>query len=287
MSDSVPLHPFKFPDGLSDEIAGLHGPIAVIGAGGFIGAAMLRSLLSYRKDCYGITQQVFVPWRLVGLPTTNIVTCDIRDPEAVARLLGRFKFKTIFFFAAYGAYARQTESRQIYDTNVLGLLNVIEAAEDGGLSALVHAGSSSEYGLNCAAPSEDAPLEPNSHYSVSKIAAANLVRYKGTVGGLPTINLRLYSVYGPYEEQDRLVPRLVTSALGGTYPALVDPGDLARLRLHQRRHRGLHRRGDPRREARVGALDQRLFRKEDDNPWDRRRPRRTRSRYRANRLGAR
>ena len=138
-------------------------------------------------------------------------------------LFTRLKFKTVFFFAAYGAYARQTESRQIYETNVLGLLNVLEAAESGGIDAFVHAGSSSEYGLNCAAPTEDAPLEPNSHYSVSKIAAANLLRYKGTVGGLPTINLRLYSVYGPYEEPDRLVPRLVGAALGGTFPPLVDP----------------------------------------------------------------
>ena len=223
MTEAAPLHPFELPPGLAEEIAGLSGPIAVFGAGGFIGAAILRTLLAHRKDCYGITQQSFVPWRLVGLPPSNVITCDIRDPEAVGRLFTRIKFKTTFFFAAYGAYARQTESRQIYETNVLGLLNVLEAAEAGGMNAFVHAGSSSEYGLNCAAPAEDAALEPNSHYSVSKIAAANLLRYKGTVGGLPTINLRLYSVYGPYEEPDRLVPRLVESALGGTFPPLVDP----------------------------------------------------------------
>ena len=167
MNEPAHLHPFEFPPGLGDENAQLHGPIAVLGAGGFIGAAMLRSLLSYRKDCYGVTQQVFVPWRLVGLPASNIVTCDIRNPRR-HELFTRLKFKTVFFFAAYGAYARQTESRQIYETNLLGLLNVLEAAEGNGINAFVHAGSSSEYGLNCAAPTEDAPLEPNSHYSVSK-----------------------------------------------------------------------------------------------------------------------
>jgi dolichol-phosphate mannosyltransferase len=183
----------------------------------------LRALLAYRTDCCGVTQQVFVPWRLAGLPAANIVTCDIRDPDAVAHLFASRKFKTVFFFAAYGAYARQTQSRLVYETNLIGLLNVLEAAEVNGISSFVHAGSSSEYGLNSAAPREDAPLEPNSHYSVSKIAAASLLRYKGTVGGLPTVNLRLYSVYGPYEEPDRLVPRLVATALDGGFPPLVDP----------------------------------------------------------------
>ena len=223
MSQPVHLHPFAFPAGFEEEVAGLQGPIAIVGAGGFIGAAMLRTLVGLRKDTYGIILQPFMPWRLVGLPPSNVVTCDIRDREAVARLFAHLKFKTVFFFAAYGAYARQTDSRQIYETNLLGLLNVLEAAEGGGINAFIHAGSSSEYGLNCAAPPEGAPLEPNSHYSVSKIAAANLLHFKGTVGGLPTINLRLYSVYGPYEEPDRLVPRLVESALSGTFPALADP----------------------------------------------------------------
>jgi len=223
MSASPPIHPFELPPGFAERMAELDGPVAVFGAGGFIGAALLRTLLSSRSDCYGVTQQAFMPWRLVGVPPTSVVTCDICDPEAVARLFARLKFKTVFFFAAYGAYPRQTNSRQIYETNVLGLLNVLEAAEAGGISAFVHAGSSSEYGLNCAGPLEDAPLEPNSHYSVSKIAAAKLLRYKGTVGGLPTINLRLYSVYGPYEEPDRLVPRLVRCAQDGEYPPLVDP----------------------------------------------------------------
>jgi dolichol-phosphate mannosyltransferase len=223
MTEDAPFHSFSFPEGFPEAVRDLRGPIAVVGAGGFIGAAVLRALLSHRQDAYGITQQVFVPWRLVGLPATNIVTCDIRDPAAVVQLFTRFKFKTVFFFAAYGAYARQSEARQIYETNVLGLLNVLEAAEGGGIDAFMHAGSSSEYGTNCTAPLEDAALEPNSHYAVSKIAAASLLQYKGVVGGLPTINLRLYSVYGPYEEPDRLVPRLVGSALDGTFPPLVDP----------------------------------------------------------------
>ncbi len=223
MSDPPPLHPFTFTAAFRQDVEALRGPIAVFGAGGFVGAATLRALLSIREDCYGVTQQSFMPWRLVGLSSSNVVTCDIRDAGAVQRLCAPRSFKTFFSFTAYGGYARQTESRQIYETNLLGLLNVLEAAERSGVEAFVHAGSSSEYGLNCTAPREDAALEPNSHYAVSKIAAAYLLRYKGTVGRVPTVNLRIYSVYGPYEEPDRLVPRLVESALNGKLPPLVDP----------------------------------------------------------------
>ncbi len=47
------------------------------------------------------------------------------------------------------------------------------------------------------APLEDAALAPNSHYAVSKVAAANLIYFYGKKLGLPCVNLRLYSVYGP------------------------------------------------------------------------------------------
>jgi dolichol-phosphate mannosyltransferase len=227
MSAPANLHPFAFSAAFEEDVKMLRGPIAVFGAGGFIGAAMLRVLLSIRGDCYGVTKQSFMPWRLVGLPSSSVLTCDVRDADAVDRLCAQRSFKTFFSFTAYGAYARQADARQIYDTNLIGLLNVLEAAERNGVEAFVHAGSSSEYGLNCTAPSEDARLDPNSHYAVSKIAAAYLVRYRGTVGRVPALNLRLYSVYGPYEEPDRLIPRLVENGLRGTFPPLVEP-DISR-----------------------------------------------------------
>jgi dolichol-phosphate mannosyltransferase len=76
--------------------------------------------------------------------------------------------------------------------------------------------------MNCSAPDETAPCRPNSHYSVSKLAAANFIQYMGG-NGFPCVNLRLYSVYGPLEDTSRLMPNLVKHAVAGDLPDFVDP----------------------------------------------------------------
>ena len=65
-------------------------------------------------------------------------------------------------------------------------------------------------------------LQPNSHYAVSKAAASEFLSFMGKVRRLPVVNLRLYSVYGPYEDTSRLIPNLVIKGLGGEYPQFVD-----------------------------------------------------------------
>ena len=92
-----------------------------------------------------------------------------------------------------------------------------------GLSAYIHAGSSSEYGLNASAPIETDVLVPNSHYAVSKAATSQAIAYYGKVRGVPVVNLRLYSVYGPYEDSSRLIPALCERNMQGKLPMFARP----------------------------------------------------------------
>jgi dolichol-phosphate mannosyltransferase len=205
----------------------LEGPIAVFGAAGFIGANLLYSILGVRSDVYGITTQSTLPHRLSSIDIANIRKCNILNADEVRTLFEEQKFKTVLFFAAYGAYAKQATTELIYQTNVVGLSNVLSVSEENGVKSFIHAGSQSEYGLNCTGSREDWELEPNSHYSVSKIAAAYMIRYFGKQKGFPVVNLRLYSVYGPYEDDDRLVPKLIDHGMEGEFPPLVSP-DISR-----------------------------------------------------------
>jgi dolichol-phosphate mannosyltransferase len=104
---------------------------------------------------------------------------------------------------------------------------LLEIASGYSISTYVHAGSSSEYGLNSAAPEEDDILLPNSHYSVTKASAAQMIKYYGLVKGMSIVNLRYYSIYGPYEEPDRLIPMLIDKGMQSDYPILVQP-DISR-----------------------------------------------------------
>jgi len=208
---------------ISEKIKSLPGPIFIFGASGFIGANLLETFLKYRTDCYGITHNSRYAWRLkmLNVPTENIIFCDINYKKSIEQIFSTYQPKVIYNLAAYGAYSKQNNAGLIFETNVIGTLNILEACKE--IKAYVHAGSSSEYGTNCQNPDEDDVLIPNSHYSVSKISANYMIKYFGKFRQTPTINLRLYSIYGQWEEPDRLIPRLIEKASEGSLPPLVSP----------------------------------------------------------------
>jgi polyisoprenyl-phosphate glycosyltransferase len=209
------------------EVAQLPGPILVIGASGFIGARLFYSLARRRRDVYAASRDPASSWRLSRLPpfatTAQLVRLDIGKLESVRGLMGSLKPRTVFNLAAYGAYERQQQAPLIHEVNYVGTLNLILALRETGVDALVQAGSSSEYGLNCTFPDELGELVPNSDYAVSKVGASYLLKYYGKIHAVPCTHLRLYSVYGPWEERDRLMPRVVQAGLSGRYPPLADP----------------------------------------------------------------
>lgn len=209
--------------GIAETIASLRGPVLVIGASGFIGANLLRACLAVRPDVHGT---VFSggSWRLEGLPADRIAHLNLLDPVSVASVLDRIAPATVFDCSSYGAYPFEQDVARIHSTNQTALVRLLEDLSKRGIAAYVHAGTSSEYGLNSSAPREDSPLLPDSHYAVSKASAALAISYYGKVAGLPVVNLRLYSVYGPWEDSSRLVPALCERSLHGRLPAFAARG---------------------------------------------------------------
>jgi nucleoside-diphosphate-sugar epimerase/glycosyltransferase involved in cell wall biosynthesis len=206
---------------LGDWVRALRGPILVLGAGGFVGANLLRRLLGHREDVFGVVRSL-PAWRLDGIDR-HILEADLNDLAAARNLVANVRPRTVFNCTAYGAYSFETDFDLIYRTNFAALVQLVELLADTDLAAFVHAGSSSEYGTKSAGPLEEESLQPNSHYSVSKAAASNYISYAGKVRRLPVVNLRLYSVYGPLEDTSRLIPNLVAKGLQGAFPPLVDP----------------------------------------------------------------
>jgi nucleoside-diphosphate-sugar epimerase/glycosyltransferase involved in cell wall biosynthesis len=207
---------------IGDWVHALRGPILVLGAGGFVGANLLRMLLKHRDDVYGVVRAL-PAWRLDGIESRHIFEIDLTDLAATRNMVDKVCPAILFDCISYGAYSFETDYHLIYRTNFTALVQLVELLAQTDFTALVHAGSSSEYGLNSAGPSEAESLQPNSHYSVSKAAASDYITFAGKVRRLPVVNLRLYSVYGPYEDVSRLVPNLVAKGLQGEYPPFVDP----------------------------------------------------------------
>lgn len=209
------------------SVENLKGPILIIGASGFIGSKLFFSLARRRKDVFAASPSPQSSWRMTVLPSQvglhQLVSLDITKINDLQQKLAKIRPRTVFNLSAYGAYERQNNIAKIHSVNYIGTLNLIQVLSDLGCDAFVQAGSSSEYGLNCTSPKESDPLAPNSDYSVSKGASALLIAYYGKIHSFPCVNLRLYSVYGPYEDSDRLIPRIIECGLERRYPSLANP----------------------------------------------------------------
>ncbi len=207
---------------LQSYIRALRGPILVTGASGFVGANLFKTLTAVRDDVYAVVRRE-KNWRLAEVKDERVIAVDLNDYAAAKNLINSVAPQTVFDCAAYGAYSFEEDANLIYQTNFQSIVNFVGLLAGQPFAAFIHAGSSSEYGTNCAAPSEDSVCEPNSPYAVSKVAVASYLRFMGKQRSFPCVNLRLYSVYGPLEDTSRLLPNLLRQALAGKLPPLVDP----------------------------------------------------------------
>jgi len=198
------------------------------GGTGFVGANLARRLLRDGHEVHLLARPGHASWRIEDI-RADIHLHEIRltDFDALCALIGRIRPEWIFHLAAHGAYSHQTDARQIAETNVLCTVNLLEACRSVGFGAFIHAGSSSEYGFKDHAPAETETLEPNSAYAAMKAAATLYCQHWATSQGLAISTLRLYSIYGPWEEPGRLMPTLIARGLRGEWPPLVNP-DIAR-----------------------------------------------------------
>lgn len=196
----------------------------VTGATGFVGANLARRLLREGHEVHLLVRQGYNPWRISEIQSdVHLHKVSLNDADGLTSVVELIRPEWIFHLAVHGAYSSQKDVQAIVQTNVLGTVNLVEACLRTGFEAFVNTGSSSEYGFKDHPPSEREWLEPNSHYAVTKAAATLYCRYTAQSHRALLPTLRLYSVYGPYEEPTRLLPTLIRHGLRGELPPLVDP----------------------------------------------------------------
>ena len=197
--------------------------ILVTGAAGFVGANLARRLLADGHDVRMLLRPQHNSWRLDGLDPGLFVAADLGDPDAVLQAVRATKPDWILHLAAHGAYPLQRSWSAMLATNVTGTANLVRASLETGVESFVNTGSSSEYGFKDHAPPEDDFLEPNSDYAVTKATATLYCAFMARAHRARIRTLRLYSVYGPWEEPTRLVPTLIVHAMHGRLPPLANP----------------------------------------------------------------
>lgn len=210
--------------------------ILVTGADGFIGSHLTEGLVSAGADVTALAQYNSFDshgW-LDDLPdqvrkNVNLVRGDVRDAAFISRLVPGHEI--IFHLAALIAIPHSYAAAQSYvDTNVLGTLNVLEAARQSGTERIVHTSTSEVYGTAIKMPIDKShPLQGQSPYSASKIAADMMAEAFARSFGLPVVTLRPFNTYGPRQSERAIIPTIIRQALDPSCPAIM-VGDATTVR---------------------------------------------------------
>lgn len=107
-----------------------------------------------------------------------------------------------------------TSVKSYLDTNVIGLYNILEASKKNKIKQLIHTSTSEVYGTAMYSPiDEKHPLQPQSPYSASKIAADNLALSYFYSYNLPVTILRPFNMFGPRQSTRAIIPTIITQVL--------------------------------------------------------------------------
>src|SRR5580704_10795625 len=196
---------------------------AVTGAEGFIGSHLVEALVrrGHRVKAM-VLYNMFSSkgWLDTLAPEVtdqvDVVFGDVRDPATVRELVEGAS--AVYHLAAIGSvpYSYRVP-RTFVENNSIGTLHVLEAVRACHTPRMVHTSTSETYGTARTVPiSESHPLQAQSPYAASKIAADKLVESYHLSFGVPAVTLRPFNTFGPRQSTRAVIPQVITQLASGT-----------------------------------------------------------------------
>lgn len=196
--------------------------ILITGADGFIGSHLTEALVRQgHKVRAFVFYNSFNTWgwldqcELDVKEQFEVFTGDIRDPHGVKEAMKGCD--VVLHLASLIAIPYSYHSPDTYvDTNIKGTLNVLQAARELGVKRLIHTSTSEVYGSARFVPiTENHPLQGQSPYSATKIAADQLAYSFYSSFGLPVVIARPFNTYGPRQSARAVIPTIITQIANG------------------------------------------------------------------------
>jgi NAD dependent epimerase/dehydratase len=194
--------------------------VLVTGAGGFIGShlceelveadARVRAMVRYNSSgSHGLLERL--PRDIYK--ELDVVSGDVRDSASVRRATQGCKI--VFHLAALVGIPFSYDSPDSYlETNIRGTFNVLQACLDEEVERLVHTSTSEVYGTARYTPiDEKHPLQAQSPYSATKIAADKLVESFNKSFGLPVVTIRPFNAFGPRQSARAFIPAMISQII--------------------------------------------------------------------------
>lgn len=194
--------------------------VLVTGGDGFIGSHLVEMLVREGHEVRALSQyNSFNYWGWLEdidcLEAVEVVSGDVRDPHYCRTIVKDTEM--VFHLASLIAIPYSYAAPDSYvDTNVRGTLNICQAALELGVRRVIHTSTSEVYGTARYVPiDEQHPLQPQSPYSASKIAADAMAMSFYNAFDLPLTIARPFNTYGPRQSARAVIPTIVSQIASG------------------------------------------------------------------------
>jgi len=195
--------------------------IFVTGATGFLGSYVVADLIDQGHDVAVLLRPGVRPWRLAGRQDRfSGISGTLDDLAAIAHGLRSFRPDAVVHLAWRGVGNSERNSKD-QARNVVDTVELIDLAADAGATVFVGAGSQAEYGPYDRAIVESDPPRPTTLYGIAKLASGLMAERRCAERKLRFAWLRIFSIYGPKDNEAWLIPSLIRTLRANGHMALT------------------------------------------------------------------
>ena len=197
----------------------------ITGGSGFVGSNLIRKLIKENQELTILIRDNSDLWRINDLlPKIQTIKTDFSNYEKLEKSISDVDPNFVYHLGTYGGYPFQTSIEKIAQVNIINTIKLFKSlSKCNSLELVINFGSSSEYGPKSNPMNENDEAMPITPYGISKLTQTKFAKFYSENTNLPIVTLRLFSVFGPFEEPGRLIFDIITSIIKGKTIELSSP----------------------------------------------------------------
>jgi len=182
--------------------------ILIVGGTGFIGYHFAKKCLKKNLLVFSISYSK--PKKIRFLKKVKYICVDISKKFKLKKKVENLKFDYVVNF---GGYVDHSKKKRIIDSHFIGVKNLVQCLDRSNIKSFIQIGSGLEYGHAKSPQSEKLNCKPLSYYASAKISATKYLINEYKKNNLPVTILRLYQIFGPYQDLNRLIPITIYNSI--------------------------------------------------------------------------
>ncbi len=182
--------------------------ILIIGGTGFLGFSVSKSLVKKYK-IYSIS--LSPPKKYRKHKKIKYLLADISKIKSINKI--KKHISDIKYVINFGGYVIHDNKRKVFETHYLGAKNLMNFYLRKKINLFLQIGSSMEYGKTPSPQQEESISKPTSDYGKAKLLATNYAKKLFKLHNFPAVVFRLYQIYGPHQDNNRLIPFIIEKCL--------------------------------------------------------------------------